>query len=84
MLIEKFEIGQRFFQASLLKYGKDVDNSMGDCFTTREEAEADGAEMAHSYDPEWQKKYPGVVEYVVTEWEVTDIDADGQWSGVSV
>ena len=71
--IEIFEVGQTYFQAEILVNGCDVDDCIGDYFTTREEAEADGESMAKSYDPERQKRHPGCVESLVREWRVHSV-----------
>lgn len=84
MKIEIVSVGDRFFQAAIYKYGRDIDDGVGDCFTAREEAEADGALMADNYDPEWQKRYPGAVTYGVREYVADAVDADGVWSGYAV
>ena len=81
--IDHFSIGQRFFQATLLKNGKPLDNYSGECWSTRDEAEADGAAMVADYDPEWQKRHPGEVEAVVRECEVESLDSDGQLGAYS-
>lgn len=77
MKIETFTVGQRYFQAALYRHGRDIDNASGDCFTAREEAEADGEEMAADFDPEWQKRYPGAIAFGVREYEVESVDDDG-------
>lgn len=79
MQIEKFEVGQTYFQARILVNGCDVDNHVGGCFTTREEAETDGEFLAGDYDPEWQKRNPGSVEFTVREWKVNSIDEFRAW-----
>lgn len=84
MKIEKPEIGQRVFQASLYKYGRDVDHDPGDLWTAREEAEQDGECMASDYDTEWQKRNPGAISYVVREYVVDSIDDFGAWGGYTV
>ena len=75
--IEKFEVGQTYFQASILVNGCDVDDHVGDCFTTREEAEADGDFLVGDYDPEWKKRNPGCVESNVRQWKVNSVDEFG-------
>ncbi len=80
MELKTFTVGQRYFQASLYKNGLGMDDSEGGYFSTRDEAEADGAEMAADRDPEYQKRHPGSITYHVREWEVCDVDADGQVS----
>lgn len=84
MKIETFQVGQRYYQAAIYKYGRDIDDGTGDCFTSREEAEADGEEMVAGFDPEWQKRYPGAVTYGVREYVADAVDADGVWSGYAV
>jgi len=76
-LIRTFISGQHFFQSSILKYGKFIDNGEGDAFTTEAEAHADGENMADAYDPEWQKRYPNCIEYIVSEFVCKEVDADG-------
>jgi hypothetical protein len=75
--IEKFEVGQIYFQAEVLVNGSDVDGRVGDCFATREEAEADGESLVGDYDREWQKRNPGCVESNVREWKVKSVDEFG-------
>ena len=76
MKLETLEVGQRFFQAMIFALGRDVDNGSGDLFSTREEAEADGQDMVDAHDPEWQKRHPDSVEFLVREYEVDSILED--------
>ncbi len=80
MKLETFEVGQRYFQASLYKHGKDLDDGDGDRFTTRDEAEADNEAMAADRDPEYQKRHPGSITHFVRQYEVLTVDEDGQVS----
>ena len=80
MKVEQPTIGQIIYRAELLVNGQDVDGE-GEDYTTREEAEQDGEELAAWYDPEWQKRNPDAVEYYVREWKVDSIDPDGTWGG---
>ena len=84
MNIEHLQPGMIIYQASIYKNGRDVDSSDGNHYTTREEAEADAKEMVWQYDPEWQKRSPGCITSDVRAWKVTDIEADGVWSGYTV
>lgn len=77
MLIEKFAIGQIFYQAQILVNGQDVDDHEGEYFTTIDEAEADGQCLVKEYDPEWQKRNPGCVEYYVRQLECLSVDDHG-------
>jgi hypothetical protein len=81
MKLESFSIGQRFFQASIYKNGRDIDDGTGDCFPTREEAELDGDLLVASYDPEWQKRNHGQIEYTVRECEVDSVEGYGALGG---
>ena len=72
-----FQVGDRFFQAQIFRNGQDIDDGTGDAFATREEAEADGAAMVAGYDPEFTKRNPDAVEFVVRECKVLAIDEDG-------
>ena len=77
MKIEKFTISQRFFQASLLDNGNDVDDGTGDAWSSRAEAEADGEEMVAAYDPEYRKRHRDAVEFYVREFVADSICDDG-------
>lgn len=78
MEVVRFQVGQRFFQAAIFKNGRDIDDGTGDAFTTREEAAADGQAMVANYDPEWQKRHPGSIEYFVREYEVLSVGENGE------
>lgn len=77
MKIERFEVGLEYYQSNILVNGQDVDNYEGDCFTTFEEADADGVYLASSYDPEWQKRNPDSVISYVRKFVCLEIDDDG-------
>lgn len=85
MRLTTFTVGLRLFQASVLRYGKLVDDGSGDCWTERGEAESEGDWLASDYDPEWQKRYPDAISFVVRCYEVSDVSDDGrEWSGWTV
>lgn len=78
MELTKFTAGQRYFAAELHVVGRgEADNVDAGKYSTREEAEADGRELASDYDPEWQKHHPDGVSAVVREYEVGDVEEDG-------
>jgi hypothetical protein len=68
MKIEKFEVGQTYYQASLIVLGGEAGH--GDCFTTREEAEADGDRLMSDHDPD-------CAESKVREFRVLHVDEFG-------
>lgn len=77
--IETFKVGQRYFQAHLLRNGCDVDNGDSACFDTREEAEEAGAELVDCADPAYSRRNPDAHEYYVREYEVAAVDEDGSF-----
>ena len=83
MKLKRFEIGQRYFQATIYKNDQDIDNSDGDMLSTREEAEHDGQMMRDGYDSEWQKKHPNCITYGVTEYQTTSVGDNGEWEGAT-
>jgi hypothetical protein len=77
MKITTFKIGDIYFRSDLYKNGRDIDNSSGDCFSSRQEAERDGEEMQSGYDPEYQKRCQGAIEFCVRKYEVLSVGEDG-------
>ena len=62
------------YQASLIVYGKLVDDGSSDFFDTREEAEEAGQDLVDEYDPEHVKRHADCErDYRVDEF--TDEDA---------
>lgn len=84
MLVENPQFEQHVFRAELYRNGQAIENVPADLYTTRQEAEADGEALVADYDPEWQKRNPGQVEYVVREYIVDSVDDAGAWGGYTV
>lgn len=77
MKITTFATGQTYYQAHLTKHGRTLDDHSSDRYSTREEADAEGAELAADYDPEWQKRHPEAIEHYVRKYECLAIDEAG-------
>lgn len=75
--IEQHKVGQVYYQADLLVNGCDVEEHNGDCWSTFEEADAEGQCLARQYDPEWQKRNSESVVSYVRKFECLAVDEDG-------
>lgn len=81
--IEKFEVGQEYFQAQVLVNGGEIDCDCS-CFTNRDDAQADGDIQAEGYNPTWQVGNPGCVSAVVRKYRVTRVTDDGDFAAESI
>jgi hypothetical protein len=80
MRLTRFEVGDCYYAAALLRKGRAVDDAEGEKFSTRREAELDGVELRGGHSPAHE------FEFYVRRWRVCSLDSgdkDGIGSAVT-